>query len=456
MLPFIRQEVRIPFWITVGSMPQLREVEEQLEMSFFQFFEARFLTNAKNKLSALVRDESQKQAIERLDFVYQILRLSFLETDASDNKAILIGNFIIRYPDDQWTPLLHAAKYYAEKNYLSCADSLKLATRLGEYPKQSTVNFFRGVCLLKASRDAKGEEEKKLLSNHAIEQFQLAQRLSASDKDNVYRNLALPSSINFQGISYYYRGETDETIKLFTQASEVASGSFKARALNGIGYIQLSRGNLEQAEVALLGAMESDPTYPLARSNYGYVLLAKQDLKTAQQLFLKNASDERLKVDSYRDVVLARLALVHLAELNAAKVSETISQYEPILAERNIQDFGGVTPDELRLANIHRAIAKSIYLSKEYYGMEIYALALLTRAYMQTALLKPNEKDIRVTNLLDALSSEIATTKVMVSHDWLSRPQKGWFATIDQYQKTYEINSAQPITPRDAPQAARP
>lgn len=458
LYPLTRREIQVPYWVTSTSLPRLLEVEEQLEMTFFQFFEARYLNNAKNKLSALSQQESQHQAIERLDLVYEILHIDFLDIDLSDKKGLLLEAFTKRYPSDPWDHLLKAANYYGDKNYLACAETLKTTnSTLSTFPQKPTENFFRGVCLLKASRDAKIVKDRDALSDLAIEQFQSTHKALSTHDEGIYRSLALPSSIHFQGIANYYRGRTDETIKYFKQASEFATGGLKARTLNGIGYIQLSRGNLEQAEIALLEAMDSDPTFPLARSNYGYVLMDKGDLKKAREIFFKNASDERLKLESYRDVVLAKLALVHLSELAGVKVSDAIGQYEPILTELNIQDFDGVAPDELRLANIHKAIAKNIYLSKDYYGLEIYALALLTRAYLEADdIAHGSHTDIRVSNLLESLSSDIASTKSMVSQDWLNRPQRGWFATIDQYQKRERKISAKNSAPGWKAQTARP
>lgn len=454
--PLARQVIQVPFSVTNASAPEVLEIEEQLELSFFQFFEARYINNAKNKLSALAQSERMRETVERLGFIYEILRMDFLEIDLSDKKGLLLESFAKRYPNDPWENLLKAANYYGDKNYRACADVLKPRSLISAYPQRSTEDFFRGVCLLKASRDAKTANDRDSLSNFAIAQFQSAEKLLWSHDEGVFRSLALPSSIHFQGIANYYRGRTDDTISFFKKASEVSSGGLKARTLNGLGYIQLSRGNLELAEIALLEAMESDPTFPLARSNYGYVLMDRGDFKKAREIFTKNASDDRLKIESYRDVVLAKLALVHLSELVGASTPVTLAQYEPVLAELKIQTFDGVNPDILRLANIHRAIGRNVYLSKDYYGLEIYALALLTRAYLEIEdLASAGQVDIRVATLLEALSSDIEATKSMVSQDWLNRPQSGWFATIDGYQKRRGKLIAQPLA-RDAPQAAHP
>lgn len=455
--PLTHQVIQIPFSVTNASVPEVMEIEEQLELSFFQFFEARYLNNAKNMLSALAQNESMRQAAERLGFIYEILRMDFLEIDLSDKKGLLLESFVKRYPGDPWEHLLKAANHYGDKNYRACAAALKSRNPISSYPQKSTEDFFRGVCLLKASRDTNTANDKDSLSNLAIAHFQASEELLNSHSEGIYRSLALPSSIHFQGIANYYRGRIDKTIDLFKKGSEVSSGGLKARTLNGLGYIQLSRGNLEQAEIALLEAMESDPTFPIARSNYGYVLMDKGDFKKAKEIFAKNASDDRLKIESYRDVVLAKLALVHLSELAGANTPDILAQYEPLLADLKIQTFDGVTPERLRLANIHRAIARNVYLSKEYYGMEIYALALFTRAYLEAEYLDlADRSDIRVATLREALSSDIEATKSMVSQDWLNRPQSGWFATIDNYQQKRGRLIAQPRAPSDTSQAVRP
>ncbi|MGF6878966.1 tetratricopeptide repeat protein [Paraburkholderia sp. MM5477-R1] len=441
IFPLTTEKAQIPAWMTVASFPQFSETEEQLSMAYFQFFEIRYITAAKNKISSIKVSEAQRPAAERLQFIYQIINLAFSEPDLSDAKSVLIGNFTSRYPDDPWTPFLKAARYYAQKKYVECADALSNAGRISGYPKNSTARFFRGVCLLDAARDAQTVAQKQSRTNDAIESFRSAEAISRTDRVDGYRSLAYPSSIYFQAISSYYLGKTDETISLFKRASEFATGSLKARTLNGIGYIELSRGHTDKAEVALQAAMESDPNFPLARSNYGYVLLDKNDFKTASEIFEKNASDEKLRLESYKDVVLAKLALVFLSELSGAQIHDTIFQYLPILKDRQIQDFEGVVPEELRLAYIHRAIADGIYLSKSFYGLEVFALALQTRAYLEAIQMKKNFKeDARIDALLTSLSADIQHTEKLVSSDWLNRPEKGWFATIAKYRSTFEAN----------------
>lgn len=456
LYPLMPQSIQIPIWVTASSTAELRAIEEQLSLTFFQFFEARYLATAKNMLSVLSKAEPGRLAAERLDLIYQILRLSFVEADLSHNKALLLSHYAKRFPNDPWTSLLRAATLYASKQYVAAADILKVPLESSDYPKLSTSQFFTGVCLLRAARDTKGEHEKRKLFERALASFGSAHQTLTSETDEFYRSIALPSSVHFQGIVYYYQGRVEDTIRMFEEAANIASGGLKARALNGVGYIHLSKGNLPQAELALLKAMESDPTFPLARSNYGYVLLAKSDLKTAKNVFARNASDERLKLESYRDVVLARLALVHLAEIDGVSASEAISNYEPILADRKIQDYTGVTPERFRLANIHRAIAKNVYLDKDYYGLEVFALTLLTRAYLEAKdVLDERNGDEHVHTFLKQLAAEIDATKATVSPDWLTRHQSGWFATIGEYESNIRSPSAQPSVAADAPQAAR-
>ena len=443
LYPLVTQVMHIPFSVSNASAPEIAEIEDQLEMAFFQFSEARFLAIVKNKLPPLVQHRLLHQAVARLELIYEIIRIDFLEIDLSDRKTLLLEDFIKRYPDDPWSSLLHAANMYGKKDYAACAAILQRERQASSRPKAATIDFFRGVCLLKASRDAGVPDTREALNRQASSAFQQSEITLQHENEGTYRNLALPSAIHFQGISNYYRGHTDETVRHFRRARDAASGSLKARALNGLGYISLSKGNLNEAEMDFLDAMENDPTYPLARSNYGYVLMGKGELDKAKEYFSKNASNDRLKVESYRDVVLAKLALVHLQELRGVDHAHVIGQYETILSELKMQTFDGVMPDSFRLANIHRSIAKNVYLSKEYYGLEIYALALLTRAHLeaQESLVNGNP-DVRIGRLLGFLSTEIKTTESMVGRDWLNRPQSGWFGTIENYQKVAAMAAA--------------
>jgi tetratricopeptide (TPR) repeat protein len=437
ILPLTRQEVAIPFWVSASAMPKLVEVEDLLELVFFQYFEARYLTEAKNRLAALSKDESIRLGVERLDLLSEILRLDFLERDVSGTKTLLLQDFMSRYRQDAWEPLLRAANAYGEKRYGDCADILEVTPPHPGAPHQTTVDFFRGVCLLKSSLEQKDAASRETLGDLAVEKFRTAEtRLQASTPEGVYRGLAWPSSILFQAITHYYKGRIPEALELFRRARDASTGSFRARPLNGLGYLEMSRGHLDEAESALIEAMESDPNYPVARSNYGYVLMDKGEFRKARGLFQKNAADERLKLESHRDVVLAKLAIVHLSELAGASAQEAIDGYAPVLDELKIQTFDGVSPDRLRLAFIHRALARGVYLDKHYYGLEIYALALLTRSSVaaRQALAK-DKSDAKAGNLVTALDADISKTKLLVSADWLNRPRRGWFASIDEHER---------------------
>ena len=82
----------------------------------------------------------------------------------------------------------------------------------------------------------------------------------------------------------------------------------------------------------------------------------------SKEIFEKNINDERLKSESQRDVILGKLAITHLAELQGDDIDSVILKYASVLAELNMPTYDGMD-SKLRLANIHKAVAKNIYLS---------------------------------------------------------------------------------------------
>jgi len=426
--PFTKTQITVPIWLAYRETPLYKEIEDQIRLSFFQFFEARFLDKSKALIATLPSDSTIRPAIERLEMITVILRTDFLGPDFSDNKKLLLQSFETRYPKDEWLPLVRAANSYAGRNFNQCVDSLSNGTLPSNII--STAIFFKGICQLKAGRDLADGNSKNFAVEKSITYFSTAQKALESEYDSAYKDIALPSSILFQGIANYYLERNDEAIRIFNLASMNSTGGIKARALNGAGYIYLSRGMDAEAELTFRQALESDASFAYARSNLGYALMNRGNYKAAKEIFEKNINDERLKSESQRDVILGKLAITHLAELQGDDIDSVILKYASVLAELNMPTYDGMD-SKLRLANIHKAVAKNIYLSKNYYGLEIYALVLQAKAIIAVNEMKTkNPNDLGVDYLDSELRNEIVSTKKKVSKDWLRRPPVGWFESL--------------------------
>lgn len=261
------------------------------------------------------------------------------------------------------------------------------------------------------------ERESRLINAHNgfKETEKLAQKLQASP----FRTHAIGSSIIFQGIYYFYKKDTEHAKKEFFRAAEKTTGSLRARSYNGAGYLEFIEGNIIKAEIALLKALESDSKFAYALSNYGYVLLSKNQFKDAIKYFKRNANNDELKASSYRDVLLAQLAIGHAQEEITSETESVTGYYTDVLEESGRRGFSGLLPLKLRQAYQYNEIAEKIYLSKDYYGLEVFALVLLAKAKEAIASLPENEIDERSNILSLKIETLIESTVKNVPENWL-------------------------------------
>src|SRR5258708_32279909 len=102
------------------------------------------------------------------------------------------------------------------------------------------------------------------------------------------------------------------------------------------------------------------------------------------------AKDEMLKRESKRDVILSQLAVAHIdAELAPTDKPNPDACNAP-LADLGIFNYDGTFPPSLRLAQIRMALADKIYVSHDYYGLEMFALAMYARANAEAKAIKGN------------------------------------------------------------------
>jgi tetratricopeptide (TPR) repeat protein len=245
-----------------------------------------------------------------------------------------------------------------------------------------------------------------------------------------YRNLAASSALYFQGVASFYSGNLNHASEFFLETSKIAREEIRARALNGVGYIAFIRGDLTAAEDALLRSLEQSPKFPIAQSNYGYVLLALDRLEAAEAVFKAIESNPTIARESYRDIILARLALVYVNEVRIKDIHLAISGYAKILGERGFRTFVRMEPEEVRFSYICNEIAEKIYLDRSYYGMEIFAAAYFAKA-VEMASLVPDIA--RAKAILDASEHNFLETSKVVDPAWFKLTHKSeLFSTISK------------------------
>jgi tetratricopeptide (TPR) repeat protein len=209
--------------------------------------------------------------------------------------------------------------------------------------------------------------------------------------ENAYfKEIARGSANVFQGIAHVYQHDNDKAFEAFTLAARSSYPEIQARALSDLGYVTLLRGSLEDAKGYFTRALEADSKFPYALTNLGYVLLAQGHYNEARAFFVRLTKDDRLRRESLRDVILSELAIAHIdAELAPAEKLDP-DAYNTPLGELGIFNYEGTSPPLLRVAQIRIALADKIYMSHDYYGLEMFALAMYARANAEARSIKDN------------------------------------------------------------------
>lgn len=427
--PLQPSRVTVPAMALLSGSAEFQRIEEELTKSFFQLYERKYLTQAGNLIAVALENKAPRESVQRLSSIKHILEFSVGGQGNPDARKTLLDDFARTFPNDPWLPFVRAAVAFSNRDYTAVAALLPVGARSARWPGQPAASFFRGVALLRATRDIKDSVKRTQAQREAAEVLHDAELLLAPMPTSELRDLAYPSAIVYQAITAYYQRDFPTAKRHFMRAAASSSGLLCARAWNGVGFINLSSGDIAGAEIALLEALRADPRFAYARSNYGYVLLAKDQLDEAESYFRQNAEDEELRSVSRRDVTLARLALGHVLELRGTGMAAAANYYAKILREEKYQDFAAVTPLSLRLAHLYFEIADKGYLNPDAYGLEVFALVFLLRAKalcLEPALLG----DARARDLSDRIDAVLPAVRNAVPQPWLDGTDHGKFFDI--------------------------
>ncbi len=432
-LPFNRPSISIPFQELVTESPEIETIEKELAKTLFQFAEYSYFAKAKLLIEAEAGKAESKMSIERVALIQQILELSFVGPDPSGSADTLLERFKEKFAGDSWNSLLESVIRYGKKDYLAAAKGLADSNPDDELLFKASA-FFRGVCMMKAALGLSDAAEKDANFTAANKQFIDVEKLLESSPPSEFRSLGYGSSLVFQAILAFYKKDLEGARSHFRRAAGVSASSLKARAMNGIGFTYFIEGRLDDAELALLSSLEADKTFPFARSNYGYVLLARNKPEEAIKYFTSNANDTTLLRTSRRDVLLAKLAIVHAEEIMGRPAEQTIKSYAAIMNDSGFRDFEGVTPDQLRLANLYYEMADKVYTGKDYYGLEPFALALLGKSTRICHLLKASmNEDSRLVYLQSQIAKSLEGVSESISPDWFNSRNRGkFFADVNE------------------------
>lgn len=429
----------------IGLRSHLREVENAISLSYYQFLEARYLDDAEKLAQEYQKSSrfSDKDKL-RIDELIRLTRDALTATSSPKDLSPGVARFGRLYGDDPWLPILVAAAHFRQQKYEECSESLGGFKSTTEYPAQATARFFEGVCILRSARELAPDLQETRYRD-AIAAFVEAGKLSDDIVDSNHRQIAKSSASYFVGIGYFYLKDIQNASKQFELTVGFAKGDIRARALNGLGFTNFILGELETAEAAFLMALEEFPKFPYARTNYGYVLLAKDRYDAAIEIFERNLNDKDLVARSPRDVTLAKLAIGHALELRDKDRFDSNSYYSNVLTEMDFNDFAEISSEKLRYAFISYEMADKIYLDRNYYGLEVFAVAFFAKSYIAACnYMEESPESLVAIGLKERSEAGFRKAALSVSSNWFEGGAQGeLFLDVNKIQSTLEMVHAE-------------
>ena len=385
--PFSIEKVVLPASLTLCKNDKYLSIEELLQLALFQYKESYYLNEAKKQLQLLTQETTNERLnIKRLEKIYTFLNFIYIEPDKSENKKLILESFKNEFPGDCWTPILEGLLFYSSEEFEKANNIIGLIDTIGcDHPFIETIFFLKGICLLKASKKAITQNNFGIGTELSVKSDEsLNQCLTLMEKRNpsYYFDIAYPSCYIFKGINQFYQKKFDKVEGFYLEASKFGNNSIRARGYNGAGYIHLMKGNFNESEKYFLEALKTDPSFSLSKSNYGYLLLASDKYDKAQHLFAENLNDPSLRLQNYRDVILAKAALINLFALKGNSSDSVYHYYNSLSKDLDLPSFSQIENPSLRMAYINYTLANRVYSDKKYYGLEIFGIVSLSQSYL--------------------------------------------------------------------------
>jgi tetratricopeptide (TPR) repeat protein len=412
--PLIPRHVVISEQSIFAGSTEYEEITTLLMLSFYQYLENRFLGQAHAKFAA---DNAKR--FQELTKIYQILQLCFIENDIARNGDFLLALYGRQFRSSSWTNLLRACLSYSRREYEAATKQLSTVPASADIRLQVTYVFFRGVNYIRTYIAEKVRiTEKLFLVQKALEDFEWVERKLATQPADYFHEIAVPSAQILRGIVHVYERQLGKATEQFNKATGAAHPSIRARAYNDLGYVELIVANLEGAERHLLRALENDGNFPYALMNIGYVYMAQGKFDSARATFQRIIENPLIKLESQRDIVLAKLALAHMSTQLSGPGQFKPETYDEVLKELRLHDFVGVTPQALRLGFIHKSIGDTVYRSPDYYGLDIFAMTMYARAYFEAQYAVEENAGAGAITLRDEALAAFNQMRASIDRNW--------------------------------------
>jgi hypothetical protein len=241
-LPLKQSRVLIPFYVTASDIPELRDVENYLDLALLQQTPARYIKEATSRLAHLKQANTgiSADALERLEDIGNILNQGLVEAGQTDIKGHLVEVYREKYPYDAWVKPLEAVVAYADNKYEEAITSLNSFDSPGaRCPRLSTIRFLKATAYLRLANQHRVIE---LSNKAAVSDLATAGReydaiitdMLRSD-DQEYVSTIRPAAYIFRGITGFYQRDFESARRDFETVLRLddADSVLKGRAENG-------------------------------------------------------------------------------------------------------------------------------------------------------------------------------------------------------------------------------
>lgn len=437
-LPIMPKKIELSEGDVFSGEAEYINISDLLRLSFFQYVENRFLSDAK---VAFASDRAKKYIA--LDQIHNMLEMCFVKDDISQSGNFLFDKFKASYPSSSWIGLLEACLMYGKKDYASAIRALETPSRTVSAHTRVTYEFFDGVNKLRSAIKVSkpGASLNPDLIRPAILHFQNAESILNEEQKSYFRDVALPSTQILQGIAYVYSKDLPAAAGKFETASSSSYPGLKARALNGLGFINLIQGDVSKGKEYFSQSLDVDNSFPYAKTNLAYCYMAEGRYEQAQKEFSEIIKDETIRRESMRDVILARVGLAHV--LAAHKTDdEAVREYSEVMKSINMFDHSSIESHPVRLVYIYKSLADKLYGDNRYYGLEVFSLAMYSLAYkkiVEIEKIQPSADIVRIKR--QVIDAAIDVKRSLQSTWFVFKAPKGFFAPV--YEMSQEIDNLQ-------------
>ena len=154
--PFAPKLIRVSESDLFAESSAYRELNSLLLLSFFQYLENSFLSQANT-----IFDTPDGKHFVELNKIYQILKLCFVDSDLARNSELQLEAYVEEHKRSSWIPLLQSCVAYSQKRYGDAAFYLSSIPDGIAKGMAASYAFFRGVNNLRvlAEKRVSGQDD---------------------------------------------------------------------------------------------------------------------------------------------------------------------------------------------------------------------------------------------------------------------------------------------------------